>query len=68
LLPAFNKVNDQLMKISSKLDLNKLAKAITNPKVATLMVGVLAILGAISSALGVGAIAHKKQGGTILGR
>jgi ElaB/YqjD/DUF883 family membrane-anchored ribosome-binding protein len=68
LLPAFNKVNDQLMKISSKLDLNKLAKAITNPKVATLMVGVLAILGAISSALGVGAMAYRKQGGTILGR
>jgi hypothetical protein len=56
------------MKISSKLDLNKLAKAMANPKVTGLMIGVLAILGAISSALGVGAIAHKAQGGTILGR
>jgi uncharacterized FlaG/YvyC family protein len=67
-LPIFNTINKLLMKISSKLDLNKLAKAMTNPKTAGLMIGVLAIFGAISSALGVGAIAHKKQGGTILGR
>jgi ankyrin repeat protein len=67
LLPAFNKVNDQLMRISSKLDLNKLAKAFTDPKIAALMVGMSAILGVISSIVaGVGA--HKKQGGTILGR
>jgi ankyrin repeat protein len=67
LLPAFNKVNDQLMKISSKLDLNKLAKAFTDPKIAALMIGMAAILGVISSIVaGVGA--HKKQGGTILGR
>jgi hypothetical protein len=67
LLPAFNKVNDQLIKISSKLDLNKLAKAFTDPKIAALMIGMAAILGVISSIVaGVGA--HKKQGGTILGR
>jgi DNA-binding Lrp family transcriptional regulator len=60
LLPAFNKVNDQLIKISSKLDLNKLAKAFTDPKIAALMIGMSAILGVISSIVaGVGA--HKAQ-------
>jgi F0F1-type ATP synthase membrane subunit c/vacuolar-type H+-ATPase subunit K len=60
-LPFFNETNNLLRQISPNLDLNKFSKAITDPKVAALIVGVIAGLGAISSALAAGAIAHKVQ-------
>jgi TusA-related sulfurtransferase len=67
-LPIFNATNNLLMKISPKLDLNNLAKALSNPIVTGLIVGVIAIVGAITSSIVAGVGAHKKQGGTILGR
>jgi hypothetical protein len=62
LLPLFNATNKLLMKISPKLDLNNLAKALTNPKIAGLVVGVIAILGVISSIVA-GVVHHTLQSG-----
>jgi hypothetical protein len=60
LVPAFNKMNNQLIKISPKLDLNELTKVLSNPKLAALMIGITALLG-IMTAMVAGVSAHSKQ-------
>jgi hypothetical protein len=66
LVPAFNKINNKFTKIFPKHDLNKLAQALTNPKIERLIVKMIAILGVIVS-IGAGLVTYRKQGGTILG-
>jgi hypothetical protein len=64
LLPLFNKINNQLMEISPKLDLNNLAKTLANPKIAGLMIGIIVAFVAIGSALVAFVKAQKAQCGS----